>query len=109
MKNITEYILEGKKHVDTASIGDFVKWYCFGEMPEGKEVKVIADVLLIMAGLIISEMIKTLRKRQQISLTKIGKKLLKLHQKKLLMIGKFHLNLMVKHMLLVEYHILGMI
>lgn len=43
MKNITEYILEGKKHVDTASIGDFVKWYCFGEMPEGKEVKVIAD------------------------------------------------------------------
>lgn len=43
MKNITEYILEVKKHVDTASIGDFAKWYCFGEMPDGKEGKVTAD------------------------------------------------------------------
>ena len=40
MKNITEYILEAKKHVDTASIGDFAKWYCLGEMPDGKEGKV---------------------------------------------------------------------
>ena len=43
MKNITEYILEGKKHEDTASIGDFAKWYCLGEMPDGKEGKVTAD------------------------------------------------------------------
>ena len=43
MKNITEYILEAKKHVDTASIGDFAKWYCLGEMPDGKEGKVTAD------------------------------------------------------------------
>lgn len=43
MKNITEFILEGKKHVDPATIGDFAKWYCLGEMPDGKEGKVTAD------------------------------------------------------------------
>lgn len=43
MKNITDFILEGKKHVDPATIGDFAKWYCLGEMPDGKEGKVTAD------------------------------------------------------------------
>ena len=40
MKNLKQFILEGKKHVDPASIGDFAKWYCLGEMPDGKEGKV---------------------------------------------------------------------
>lgn len=43
MKNITDFILEGKKHIDQATIGDFAKWYCLGEMPDGKEGKVTAD------------------------------------------------------------------
>ena len=40
MKNLKQFIIEGKKHVDTASIGDFAKWACLGEMPDGKEGKV---------------------------------------------------------------------
>lgn len=43
MKDIVTYINEVKKHVDVASIGDFAKWYCLGEMPDGKEGKVTAD------------------------------------------------------------------
>ena len=43
MKSITNFILEGKKHIDQATIGDFAKWYCLGEMPDGKEGKVTAD------------------------------------------------------------------
>lgn len=40
MKDLKQYILENKKHVDTVSIGDFAKWYCLGEMPDGKDGKV---------------------------------------------------------------------
>ena len=40
MKDIKTFILEGKKHVDTTTIGDFAKWSCLGEMPDGKEGKV---------------------------------------------------------------------
>ena len=54
MKDLKNTILEKlqinkntshKHHADTASIGDFAKWYCLGEMPDGKEGKVTpADV-----------------------------------------------------------------
>jgi hypothetical protein len=80
MKNITEFILEGKKHVDPATIGDFAKWYCLGEMPDGKEGKVTADDakdLLIMDGLIILEMMIIQRNKPQILSIKIGMKILK--------------------------------
>lgn len=40
MKDITRFILESQKHVDTATIGDFAKWACLGEMPDGKEGEV---------------------------------------------------------------------
>lgn len=44
MKNLVDFILEGKKkHVDQATIGDFAKWACLGEMPDGKEGKVTAE------------------------------------------------------------------
>ena len=36
MKDLKQFILEGKKHVDTATIGDFYQWACAGEMPDGK-------------------------------------------------------------------------
>ena len=36
MKDLKQFILEGKKHVDTATIGDFYQWACHGEMPNGK-------------------------------------------------------------------------
>lgn len=40
MKNIRQFILEGKKRIDQATIGDFAKWACLGEMPDGKTGKV---------------------------------------------------------------------
>lgn len=40
MKDIKTYIIEGKKHVDQSTIGDFAKWACLGEMPDGKPGKV---------------------------------------------------------------------
>lgn len=43
MKDIRQFILEGKnreKYVDRATVGDFAKWACFGEMPDGKPGKV---------------------------------------------------------------------
>jgi len=36
MKNLKQFILEGKQHVDTASVADFYQWACAGEMPNGK-------------------------------------------------------------------------
>jgi hypothetical protein len=42
MKNLKDFILEGKKHVDTATVADFYQWACAGEMPDGK-----ADVSII--------------------------------------------------------------
>ena len=36
MKDLKQFILEGKKHVDTATVGDFYQWACYGEMPNGK-------------------------------------------------------------------------
>jgi len=43
MKSIKDFILEGKKHVDQTTIGDFVKWYCLDERSDGKKCKVTAD------------------------------------------------------------------
>ena len=43
MKSLKEFITEGKKHVDPATIGDFAKWACLGEMPDGKEGKVESE------------------------------------------------------------------
>lgn len=40
MKNLKEFITEGQKHIDRATIGDFVKWACLGELPDGKDGKV---------------------------------------------------------------------
>lgn len=40
MKDLKQFILEGKKHVDQATVGDFAKWACLGEMPDGKSGKV---------------------------------------------------------------------
>lgn len=42
MKDLKQFILEGKKHVDTATVADFYQWACAGEMPDGK-----ADVSII--------------------------------------------------------------
>lgn len=36
MKTIKQFILESKKHVDTATLADFYQWYCGGEAPDGK-------------------------------------------------------------------------
>ena len=36
MKDLKQFILEGKKHVDTATVADFYQWACAGEMPNGK-------------------------------------------------------------------------
>ena len=36
MKNLVDYILESKKHIDTATVADFYQWACAGEMPNGK-------------------------------------------------------------------------
>ena len=36
MKDLKQFILEAKKHVDTATVGDFYQWACHGEMPNGK-------------------------------------------------------------------------
>lgn len=43
MKDLKQFILEGKKHVDQATIGDFAKWACLGEFPDGKKGKVTPD------------------------------------------------------------------
>ena len=40
MKDLKQFILESKKHVDQATVGDFAKWACLGEMPDGKDGKV---------------------------------------------------------------------
>ena len=40
MKNLKEFITEGKKHIDRTTIGDFAKWACLGELPDGKDGKV---------------------------------------------------------------------
>ena len=36
MKHLKDFILEGKKHIDTVSVADFYQWACAGEMPNGK-------------------------------------------------------------------------
>ena len=36
MKNLKQFILESKKHVDQATVADFYQWACAGEMPNGK-------------------------------------------------------------------------
>lgn len=36
MKNLKQFILEGKKHIDQATVADFYQWACAGEMPNGK-------------------------------------------------------------------------
>ena len=36
MKDLKQFILEGKKHVDNATVADFYQWACCGEMPNGK-------------------------------------------------------------------------
>ena len=36
MRNIKDYILEGQKHVDTATVADFYQWACLNELPDGK-------------------------------------------------------------------------
>ncbi len=36
MKSLKNFILEDKKHVDTATVADFYKWACLGELPSGK-------------------------------------------------------------------------
>ena len=36
MKDIKKYILEGQKHVDTATIADYYQWACLNELPDGK-------------------------------------------------------------------------
>ena len=43
MKDIKQFILESKKHVDNATIGDFAKWACLCEIPDGKPGKVTPD------------------------------------------------------------------
>lgn len=43
MKSIKDYILESKKFVDQTTIGDFAKWACLAQMPDGKEGKVEAE------------------------------------------------------------------
>lgn len=40
MKDLKQFILESKKHIDQATVGDFAKWACLGEMPDGKPGKV---------------------------------------------------------------------
>lgn len=40
LRTYTQFLLEGKKHVDQATIGDFAKWACLGQMPDGKSGKV---------------------------------------------------------------------
>ena len=40
MKNLKEFITEGQKHIDRSTIGDFAKWACLGELPDGKDGKV---------------------------------------------------------------------
>ena len=42
MKDLKQFILESKKHVDSATVADFYQWACAGEMPNGK-----ADVSII--------------------------------------------------------------
>ena len=39
MKDLKQFILEGKKHIDTATIADFYQWACMGELPNGKADK----------------------------------------------------------------------
>lgn len=36
MKDIKQFILESKKHVDTATVADFFQWACLKELPNGK-------------------------------------------------------------------------
>ena len=36
MKDLKQFILEGKKHVDTATVADFYQWACLYELPNGK-------------------------------------------------------------------------
>ena len=43
MKNLKQFILEGKKHIDTATVADFYQWYCTGQLPDGKAEKSIID------------------------------------------------------------------
>ena len=35
MKDLKQFILEGKKHVDTATIADFYQWAVIGDAPSG--------------------------------------------------------------------------
>ena len=42
MKDLKQFILESKKHIDPATVADFYQWACAGEMPNGK-----ADVSII--------------------------------------------------------------
>ena len=44
MKDLKQFILEGKKHVDTATVADFYQWACLNELPDGKcDKKCIKD------------------------------------------------------------------
>ena len=36
MKSLKNFILEDRKHVDTATVADFYEWSCLGELPSGK-------------------------------------------------------------------------
>ena len=65
MKNLKEFIIEGKKHVDTASIGDFAKWACLGEMPDGKEGKVKYACTLNGSGLATSRVFPAIIEQYQ--------------------------------------------
>ena len=40
MKDLKKFILESRNHVDNATIGDFAKWACLGELPDGKPGKI---------------------------------------------------------------------
>ena len=40
MKDLKKFILESRNHIDNATIGDFAKWACLGELPDGKPGKI---------------------------------------------------------------------
>ncbi len=43
MKDLSQFILEGKKHVDPTTVGEFYQWACAGEMPDGKSENSIVN------------------------------------------------------------------
>ena len=36
MKDLKQFILESKKHIDHTTVADFFQWACLNELPDGK-------------------------------------------------------------------------